>query len=157
MVRAPSGAPTGPRGDGAGGVSALWTLAATATSLGAIGCLAATDPKRRRAFRLPAAQRGHRGATWAAVLAPGAMLSLLGGAGGVFIWFGATSVAGWALASTSPTRLAGLRQRLGVATAAAFGGLADAAARPLAQRVGELEGRVRALEYEVAILRNGSH
>jgi hypothetical protein len=42
-------------------VSVLATLGGTVVSLAGLGYLAATDPKRRRAFRLPEAERRSAG------------------------------------------------------------------------------------------------
>jgi hypothetical protein len=145
-------------------------LAGTATSLAALGYLAATDPKRRRSFRLPAPGRRHPGAAWIAALAPGALVGAVGGAGAFFVWFGATSVLGWGIAASPPDTTAGRtirleRQREALARWAAR---AQAAVLPvrdwalaLAHRLGAsrsatvaaLECRVRQLEQEVAELR----
>ena len=83
-------------------------LAATAISTAALGHLASTDPKRRRVFHLPAPRRRHAGAAWAATLTPGAIVAVVSGAGGLFVWLGAVSVIGWALASARPRRATGL-------------------------------------------------
>jgi hypothetical protein len=86
----------------------LAVLLATVASLAGLGYLAATNPKRRSAFRLPPPERRRAGWGWAAVLAPGLFAAGLGGAGGLFIWFGATSAAGWAIAAVPPGRAAEL-------------------------------------------------
>lgn len=78
-------------------------LLATALSLAALAALAAQDPKRRRAFGLPqpAATRPS-GLLWGAALAPALPAVLWGGAGGLILWLGATSVLGWAMVATPP-------------------------------------------------------
>jgi hypothetical protein len=83
-------------------------LLATGVSLAGLGWLAATDPKRRRAFRLPRPERRRAAWGWTGVLAPGALAAALGGAGGFLVWFGATSAAGWAVAALPPGRAAEL-------------------------------------------------
>jgi hypothetical protein len=147
-------------------VSALAVLGATAVSLGALGYLAATDPKRRRAFRLPppAPRRAEIG--WTLALLPG-VLAAWSGAAGLFAWLGAVTVVGWILAATSPDRAAAARRRL-EATASRLRGrvgpLAAATARAVAgaaawrperrsDRTALLEQRVAALEAELTALR----
>jgi hypothetical protein len=148
------------------------TLAGTAMSLAALGYLAATDPKRRRSFRLPAPERRHPGAAWIAALAPGALVGAVGGAGAFFVWLGTASVLGWGVAAAPPGATAGLavRKRLErgrealvrwTARAQAAGGALRAQALALARRadpdrpasVAVLESRVGRLEQEVADLR----
>jgi hypothetical protein len=55
-------------------VSALATCIAVGASLAVLGQLAATDPKRRRAFRLPPPERRRAELLWTAALLPGALL-----------------------------------------------------------------------------------
>ena len=93
-------------------MSLLATLAAISLSLAALGYLAATDPKRRRAFRLPPPYRRRAGAAWAAALGPGLLLPYWSGGAGFFVWLGAASVAGWILAAVSPVRSAAMREML---------------------------------------------
>ena len=57
-----------------------------AVSLAALGYLAATDPKRRRAFRLPDPAPAPAGLGWAAVLLPGFCVPVWAGAAGFFVW-----------------------------------------------------------------------
>lgn len=150
-------------------MSAIATVTATAVSLGAIGWLAATDPKRRRAFRQPAMPRRHARLLWTAVWLPGLLLPFWSGGAGLVVWMGAVSVAGWGVAAVSPRRSAAWRQRLaagwaaGLARLPAVGGAMTAARRWLAslrrtprearEAPMGLEARVRALEAELAALR----
>ena len=88
----------------AGGVSATATLGAVGVSLAAIGYLAATDPKRRRAFRLGGGRRtaalpglDARGAR------PGVLVPIWGAAApGSSVWLGATATVGWLLVGMAP-------------------------------------------------------
>ncbi|MBP7001367.1 hypothetical protein [Amaricoccus sp.] len=155
-------------------MSALATMIATGVSLVAIGRLAAADPKRRRAFRLPPAGRRRPGLAWTAALLPGVLLPFWSGAGGFFVWLGAVTVAGWVVAAVSPDRRLALRaqagallDRLAAALAPARAALRRAAgrlrratsgaaagfARPSTPGYAELERRLRELEAEVAALR----
>src|SRR3546814_11734479 len=86
-------------------MSALATVAAIAVTIGGVGRLAATDPKRRRSFDLPPYQ-GRRRVTLAvtAVFLPG-MLLLIFGTGADFVgWLGAIFVAGWAFEAVPSAR-----------------------------------------------------
>jgi hypothetical protein len=146
-------------------VSVLATLAAIAVSLAGFAHLAATDPKRRRAFRLPDPAPRRPGLGWAAVLLPGLLVPIWAGAAGFFVWLGAASVLGWTLAAASPQRTAALRRAaddrlLGLrrrAEALLNAGRTRWAAlqRPrqptLAERVRELEREVAALKARLAI------
>lgn len=88
------------------------TLVGTALSLAAIGWTAATDPKRRRAFRLPPRPRHPAAvrAAWTGVALCGLGVALWGGAGGLFVWGGAVIVSGWCLVAPPPRpRAAGSR------------------------------------------------
>ena len=80
----------------------LVTVFATLASVAALAYLAATDPKRRRAFRLPAAERRYPLAAWAAGLLPGVLVGAVAGAGWFFVWLGAASVLGWGVAALAP-------------------------------------------------------
>ena len=88
---------------GACRVSVAAALAATGLSLAGLGWLSATDPKRRRAFGLPAltTERPAR-AVWALVPLPGMLVPFWSGAAGFVIWLGATSVLGWVLVAVPP-------------------------------------------------------
>lgn len=151
-------------------MSAIATLAATGASLAALGWLAATDPKRRRAFRLSLApvQPRARNAAWALALLPGALVPLASGGAGFVLWLGAVSVAGWGLAAMPPDdsltrlrsaalealreRLARLAARLGGHTRALRARLPAPAAKPegdAAARIARLEARVSELEAEL--------
>jgi hypothetical protein len=57
-------------------VTALAIVAALGVSLAGLAHLAATDPKRRRAFRLPESAPPRSGAAWAAVLLPGLLVPI---------------------------------------------------------------------------------
>jgi hypothetical protein len=152
-------------------MSAAATVIGTAVSLGALGYLAATDPKRRRAFRLPPTEGRRAGLAWLVALTPGVVIPSLGGGGGFIVWLGATSVGGWALAAVSPNRVAAIREavraaasdlearfaapsgRLGQGVRRAWLGVAALRPVPTARRVEALERRVAALEADVAALR----
>lgn len=150
------------------------TLVGTGVSLAAIGYLAATDPKRRSAFRLPPVAERHPRLAWWAVLLPGIAVTWFAGAGGMLVWAGAITVAGWALAAVRPggtgalsgvlaDAVSALRQGTGRAVAGTRTLLRGAStrlatARPAVRssggdRVAALEARVAALEAEIAALR----
>jgi hypothetical protein len=139
----------------------LATLAAVGVSLAALAHLAATDPKRRRAFRLPEPGPRRPGVVWAAALLPGLLLPVSAGAGGFFVWLGAVAVLGWAIAALSPNRSAILGQLTHDLLLKTRAGL-----EPLLRSAGEgwrralrppqdraLAQRVRELEAEVAVLK----
>jgi hypothetical protein len=140
----------------------LATVAAVGVSLAALAHLAATDPKRRRAFRLPEPAPRRPGVVWAAALLPGLLLPVSAGAGGFFVWLGAVAVLGWAIAALSPNRSAALGQLL-LKTRARLEPLLRSAGegwrralrppqdRALAQRVRELEAEVAVLKARLAI------
>ena len=88
-------------------MSALATVSAVAVTLGGIGRLAATDPKRRRSFGL-APYHGSRQVALAvtAVFLPGVLLLALGTGADFVAWLGAVCVAGWGVAAMSPLRIA---------------------------------------------------
>lgn len=134
-------------------MSLIGVIACTGASLAALAALAATDPKRRRAFRLPAlAAAPDRRLLWTAALAPGALAAFAGGGGGLLLWFGASAVGGWGLAALSPDRTERLAQR--VANAQARLALPRPANRPTASA---LERRVATLEAELTALRRDLH
>ena len=152
-------------------MSALATLGGTGVSLAALGYLAATDPKRRRAFRLPTAKRRRAGLAWAAALLAGALVPVWSGGGGFLIWFGATTVTGWGLAAISPERVSAWRLHVETAVAAfaarsapiavalertgrrVAGATAALRPRQGSDRIDALEQRVAELEAEVVALR----
>lgn len=161
-------------------MSAAVTLAGLGVSLAALAWIAAGDPKRLRAFRRPVVVRRGVGLAWALALAPGVLVPLWGGSGGFFVWLGAATVAGWAMAAVSPDRVAATRAALLAAAEAAAARLAaavgPAAARargawsrlrsfgtaalprpvPGDGRYAEMERRLRELEAEVAVLRRAA-
>lgn len=101
-------------------MSGLATAAAVGVTLAAIGRLAATDPKRRRAFALaPFDGRRHAATLVALALGPGVVLLGGGFGAGFLIWLGATTVAGWAIAAASPQRAARATAWLSAATGGA--------------------------------------
>jgi hypothetical protein len=162
-------------------VTALAVLFGTAVSLAALGYLAATDPKRRRSFRLPPAGPRQAGVAWIVALAPGALVAAVGGAGGLFVWFGAVSVLGWGIAALPPGRVGAAAEAMLHRIAPARAALARGALRvrdrwavPRAQavallrrpapdgrgtvaalelRVGRLEEEVAALHRQLALMR----
>ena len=91
-------------------MSVLATLMAIAVSLAGFAHLAGTDPKRRRAFRLPDPAPRRPAVGWAAVLLPGFLVPVWAGAAGFFVWLGASSVLGWTIAAASPHRTASIRR-----------------------------------------------
>ena len=80
----------------------LATVGAVGVSLAALGYLAATDPKRRRAFRLPEVAERWPGVAWALVLLPGLLVPLASGGAGFVIWLGASAIGGWGVAAGAP-------------------------------------------------------
>lgn len=140
-------------------MSLLATAAAVGVSLGALGHLAATDPKRRRSFRLPPAGSRRAGLAWAAALLPGLLVPVWSGAAGFFAWLGAVTVAGWWLAATAPGRgealLRRVEARVGVAALRARNGFAAIAGQFRARRgrVAAMAARISELEAEVEALR----
>ena len=79
------------------------TLAAVAVSLAGLVYLAATDPKRRRAFNLPPCSRRLALFAWIVVFAPGAALLAAEQTAAFVIWLGAGTIAGWLVAAKAPT------------------------------------------------------
>lgn len=145
-------------------MSGVAILLAVGVSLAAIAALAATDPKRRRAFRLPQVERRQGRLLWALVFIPGILLPFASGAAGFVVWTGAVTVAGWAVAALPPGRVTGWARRMRAALPgrglAAAGvawvqvGVARLRAGPGPRPLDDaLERRVRALEAEVAALR----
>ena len=149
------------------------TLAATAVSLAALGYLAATDPKRRRAFRLPPAAGRRRGSAGRRCSCRASPSPGWPAAGGFLVWFGAVTVAGWAIAALRPQRAERARHALAAAAASPRGRRRSAppsraaaavsrrCARRPARRTPRREpdrgarGPVAALEAELAALRDG--
>lgn len=151
-------------------MSVLATLVGTEVSLGALGWLSATDPKRRRTFGYKPAARPAPRWVWALALVPGLLVPVWGGAAGFVLWLGAVSAVGWALVAVSPQRLSAAEGRVAAGWEAVRdrlaplvrGGVAGgqalvarlrppAAARP-AHGAG-VEARLAVLEAEVAALR----
>lgn len=141
-------------------MSAIATLAATAVSGGGLAYLAATDGKRRRAFRLPPAGPRRGAAAWAAVLLPGVVLPVWSGAAGFFVWLGATAVLGWAIGATAPGRIADLHGQAAGWLRARLGPLPAPAGRcwyglrvgPPSEDLTKLAQRVRRHEAKIAAL-----
>jgi hypothetical protein len=157
-------------------MSLLAVLAGSAASLAALRYLASTDPKRRRAFRLPPPKERHPRAAWTAVVASGALVATIAGAGGFFVWLGAVTVLGWAIAASRPERrpdrghetfaawtvrardtvadwAVRARETLAARAASARETFAGWKVRAAASRPLTLEARVRRLEEEVSLLR----
>lgn len=138
------------------------TPLAVAVSLAGLAYLSGTDPKRRRAFRLPPAASSHPRVGWAVVLLPGLVLPFLAGGGGFTVWIGAVSVVGWAIAALAPERTERLAARLGRCGSAVIDRLAawrPPVANPSPQaadpRIAALEARIGALEAMLAPLPAG--
>lgn len=138
-------------------MSGLATAAAVTATLIATVWLAATDPKRRRAFRLPPFQGNRRPRlTVLVALAPAVLLLWAGNGVGFLVWLGTSSVAGWAVAAVSPIRaaraaewLASTGARIANSARTAGEGATGAAGRS-ASRIDALERRVAALEAALA-------
>lgn len=131
------------------------TVVAIAVSLAGVGYLAGTDPKRRRAFRLPPATGASPRLGWALVLGPGLVLPFAAGGAGFTIWIGAVTVAGWAIAALPPERTAELgrglerlRDRI-AAWRPALPAIGSGAPRQEDDRIAALETRIRALEAQL--------
>lgn len=79
------------------------TLAAIAVSLLAIAYLSATDPKRRRSFKLQP-HKGRRHVITACLLAfaPGFALLISGQSAAFVMWLGTVSLLGWLLILWAP-------------------------------------------------------
>lgn len=88
------------------------TLLALACTLGGLGYLAVTDPKRRRVFGLEARARPFAWPARIAVFAPGLALAAAGAWAALTIWLGAATVSGWGLAALPPGRAGRLAARL---------------------------------------------
>ena len=82
--------------------TALATLAAVTVTLLALAYLTATDPKRRRAFKLPPTRRRFAWPVAVLVFAPGVALLAAGQAAAFAIWLGAVTVLGWLIAARAP-------------------------------------------------------
>ena len=84
---------------------------AVAITASALAYLAASDPKRRRAFRLtPWTRPRHSATAWCLALAPGLVLLLFDTAAGFVLWFGAVTVIGWSISAMNPARMGSLSQ-----------------------------------------------
>lgn len=132
------------------------TVVAIFVSLAGICYLAGTDPKRRRAFRLPPAAGGSPRLGWALVLGPGLILPFTTGGAAFTIWIGAVTVAGWAIAALSPERTAALgrgletlRDRI-AAWRPALPAIGQGVRREDDDRIAALETRIRALEAQLS-------
>ena len=83
-------------------MTAALTLAAVAATLLGLAYFTATDPKRRRAFKLPPRRRRVVLPACILVLAPGVLLLVFGRGAGFVIWLGAATVLGWLMAARAP-------------------------------------------------------
>ena len=87
-------------------MTTILTLLAVGASLLGLAYLTASDPKRRRAFRLPPRSRRFLWPACGLVFAPGLTL-LIAGEGAAFVmWLGAVSLAGWLIAARAPSAIA---------------------------------------------------
>lgn len=128
----------------------LATIAAVAASTAVLALLAATDPKRRRAFKLPPRPRDPWTARAMAVgaLLPGILLLAADNGAAFVVWLGAVTVTGWTVAAMTPQRAAALYQgATNLARTARTKGRGRAEAE---QRLAELERRIAALEAALA-------
>lgn len=92
-------------------MTALLTLAAVAATLLGLAYFTASDPKRRRAFKLPPRGRSLTLPACALVFAPGIALLAFGQGAAFAMWLGAVSVVGWLLAARAPASSALSRSR----------------------------------------------
>lgn len=92
-------------------MTALLTLAAVAATLLGLAYLTASDPKRRRAFKLPPRGRSFTLPACVLVFAPGIALLAFGQGAAFAMWLGAVSVVGWLLAARAPASSALPRSR----------------------------------------------
>ena len=83
-------------------MTAILTLAALAATLTGLVHLAASDPKRQRAFKLQPPRRRFALPACLLVFAPGVALLAFGQAAAFVIWLGATTVLGWLVAARAP-------------------------------------------------------
>lgn len=141
-------------------MSGLGVLAVAATTA-ALAYLAATDPKRRRAFGLaPWHRPRHATVAWSIALGVGPILLAAGTASDVVVWLGAITVIGWGIAAVNPVtagRLAQAAERMWpslVGRCRRFlpGHLLSAAVRQdgLDRRIATLEQRIARLEARLA-------
>lgn len=89
------------------------TIGAVGISLAAIGYLAATDPKRRRTFRMPEVAVRWPRLAWTVALLPGLLVPSWSGGAGFVTWLGATATLGWILVALPPKWIETLRLGLG--------------------------------------------
>lgn len=82
-------------------MTAVLPLSAVAVTLLGLAYLTATDPKRRRAFKLPPHRRLVLPA-FVLVLAPGVVLLVFGQGAAFVMWLGAVTVLGWLVAARAP-------------------------------------------------------
>ena len=133
------------------------TVLAIAASLAGLAYLTGTDPKRRRAFRMPPATAAHPRMGWAVVLAPGLFVASVAGGGGFTVWTGAVSVLGWAIAALPPERTAWFGQRYAaLVDRASFVRTTRRNGRWPDGRITALEARIRDLEARLEILESAS-
>lgn len=83
----------------------VFTILALAVSLAAMCYLRHSDPKRRRAHRLPAwQQKRYPSLGWILSIVPGLVLLLLKAYAAFIMWFAAYSLLGWLIALPKPKR-----------------------------------------------------
>lgn len=82
-------------------MTVLASLLALAISVAGLVYLTATDPKRRRSFRLSARPR-FAIVGWIVAIAPGAALLVAGETAAFLIWIAAATIVGWLLAARPP-------------------------------------------------------
>ena len=83
-------------------MTAILTLAALTATLTGLLHLTASDPKRRRAFKLQPPRRRFALPAYLLVFAPGAALLAFGQAAAFVIWLGAATLLGWLVAVWAP-------------------------------------------------------
>ena len=84
-------------------MTALLTLAAVAATLLGLAYLTATDPKRRRAFKLQPRSRRLALPACILVFAPGVTLLAIDKSAAFVMWLGAIAVLGWLIAARAPS------------------------------------------------------
>ncbi|MEM8824148.1 MAG: hypothetical protein AAGF30_11100 [Pseudomonadota bacterium] len=132
----------------------MLTFVAIVISMAGIAHLATTDPKRRRAFKLPPLERRHWvGLALGATVLPGLVLLVLANWAGLTIWAGTVTTLGWLMVALPPDRYAAWKARI----AAAASSLRERLFAPPAALMEETDARIAALESRLATLESRLH